>query len=76
MRLLLDTCVWPGAVTELAANGHGVLWAGDWPADPGDDEILAFALKESRLVLSHLHNVSLNQPLTPIRTGTNIGTRR
>jgi hypothetical protein len=28
--------VWPGAVTELTANGHDVLWVGDWPADPGD----------------------------------------
>lgn len=52
MRLLLDTCVWPGAVTELTASGHDVLWVGDWPADPGDDEILAFALKERRTIVT------------------------
>jgi hypothetical protein len=32
MKLLLDTCVWPGAVAELTAKGHDVLWVGDWPA--------------------------------------------
>jgi predicted nuclease of predicted toxin-antitoxin system len=52
MRLLLDTCVWPGAVAELSAHGHDVLWVGDWPSDPGDDEILAFALRERRIVVT------------------------
>jgi len=52
MKLLLDTCVWPGAVAELTAKGHDVLWVGDWPSDPGDDEILAFALREGRTVVT------------------------
>lgn len=51
MRLLLDTRVWLGGVTELTAHGHDVLWVGDWPVDPGDDEILAFALKERRTIV-------------------------
>jgi len=51
MKLLVDTCVWPGAVAELTAKSHDVLWVGDWPSDPGDDEILAFALREGRTVV-------------------------
>ena len=27
MRLLLDTCIWGGAIPELRASGHDVLWA-------------------------------------------------
>jgi len=52
MKLLLDTCVWPGAVAELAAQGHEVIWVGDWPSDPGDEEILAFALQEGRTLVT------------------------
>jgi len=25
---------------EMAAAGHDTIWAGDWPEDPGDEEIL------------------------------------
>ena len=50
MRLLLDTCIWGGAVPELKAAGHDVLWAGDWQQDPGDDEILAIAHHERRVL--------------------------
>lgn len=52
MRLLLDSCVWKGAGAELAAAGYDVVWVGDWPQDPGDEEILAFALRESRVVVT------------------------
>lgn len=48
MKLLLDTCIWGGAVPELRAGGHDVVWAGDWQQDPGDDEILAIAHREQR----------------------------
>lgn len=50
MRLLLDTCVWGKAVSELTAAGHDVVWAGDWPEDPGDEEILARAHAEQRIL--------------------------
>lgn len=43
MRVLLDSCVWSGAKAVIAAAGHEVEWVGDWPRDPGDDEILAHA---------------------------------
>lgn len=52
MKLLLDTCVSPGAASELKAKGHDVIWAGEWPADPGDEEILAFGLREGRIVVT------------------------
>jgi predicted nuclease of predicted toxin-antitoxin system len=51
MKLLLDACVWPGAASELAAHGHDVVWAGDWQS-LGDDEILAIALNEGRVLVT------------------------
>ena len=41
MKILLDTCVWGKARGELESRGHDVVWAGDWPTDPGDVQILA-----------------------------------
>lgn len=52
MKLLLDTCVWGGASSELVEAGHNVVWAGDWDADPGDDEILAEANSEGRILVT------------------------
>ena len=52
MRLPVDSCVWGGAVGELRAAGHDVEWAGDWPEDPGDDEILATAYRERRILVT------------------------
>lgn len=52
MKLLLDTCVWGGARAELEAAGHDVIWAGAWPSDPGDEEILARALGEGRVLVT------------------------
>jgi predicted nuclease of predicted toxin-antitoxin system len=52
MRILLDTCVWGKAADVLRAAGHEVVWAGDWPEDPGDDEILARAHAESRILVT------------------------
>jgi predicted nuclease of predicted toxin-antitoxin system len=52
MRLLLDACVWGGAADELRMNGHDVIWAGDWDIDPGDEEILARAHAEGRILIT------------------------
>ncbi len=49
MRLLLDTCVWGKAADDLRDDGHDVDWVGDWPVDPGDEEILARAHSEGRV---------------------------
>lgn len=51
-KLLLDTCVWGGARQELAATGYDVIWIGDWNKDPGDEEILAVAYAENRIVVT------------------------
>lgn len=52
MKLLLDTCVWGGVRTELVAAGYDVVWTGDWSEDPGDEEILATAYSESRILIT------------------------
>jgi predicted nuclease of predicted toxin-antitoxin system len=52
MRLLLDACVWAGARSELVAAGHDVVYAGDWPDDPGDEEILSRANGERRVLVT------------------------
>ncbi|MCH7750832.1 MAG: DUF5615 family PIN-like protein [Planctomycetes bacterium] len=52
MRLLLDACVWGGAVDQLRDAGHDVIWIGNWTEDPGDDAILAFAFSEERIVVT------------------------
>jgi len=52
MKLLLDTCVWGGARKDLEAFGHDVVWAGDWPKDPGDEEILTHAHGEGRILVT------------------------
>jgi predicted nuclease of predicted toxin-antitoxin system len=52
VKALLDTCIWGGAVTELVAAGHDVLRTGDWTEDPGDEEILARAHSEKRVLVT------------------------
>lgn len=52
MKVLLDSCVAGRAKHEVEAQGHDVTWAGDWPADPGDEEILARALAEQRTLVT------------------------
>ena len=50
MKLLLDTCVWGGARTVLQSAGHDVVWTGAWAEDPGDEQILAYAHAEKRVL--------------------------
>jgi predicted nuclease of predicted toxin-antitoxin system len=52
VKLLLDTCVWGGAADELRSHGHDVVWSGDWHTDPGDEEILAIARAEGRVLVT------------------------
>lgn len=52
MKLLLGTCVWGGAKRDLLAAGHDVIWTGDWPEDPGDEEILAQAQEGGRVLVT------------------------
>jgi predicted nuclease of predicted toxin-antitoxin system len=52
VKLLLDACVWSGAVDQLRKAGHDVIWVGHWTEDPGDDAILAFANTEERICVT------------------------
>ncbi len=52
MKVLLDTCVWGPATQALADDGHDVIWAGAWPQDPGDDQILERAAMEGRVLVT------------------------
>lgn len=52
MRLLLDTCVWGGALQALQTAGHDVVWTGGWAQDPGDRQILKLAQRESRVLVT------------------------
>lgn len=52
MKLLIDTCI-SGIVRDaLQAAGHDAVWTGDWPQDPGDDEILDHAHQENRILIT------------------------
>lgn len=52
MRVLLDACVWSGAIGDLREAGHEVVWAGDWKEDPGDEEILRRAHGEASVLVT------------------------
>jgi predicted nuclease of predicted toxin-antitoxin system len=47
VNVLLDSCVSALTVAVLRQAGHDVIWAGDWPADPGDAQILRLASADS-----------------------------
>ena len=42
----------PAAAVELRADGHDVIWSGDWPVDPGDDEVMRRAHAEGRALIT------------------------
>lgn len=50
--ILLDSCVWGGALEVLSDLGHAVAWAGSWEKDPGDIAILATAHSEKRILVT------------------------
>lgn len=52
MKVLLDTCVWGGAVGEFEKNGHEVVWVGDWGKDPGDLEIMRHAYESCHVLVT------------------------
>jgi predicted nuclease of predicted toxin-antitoxin system len=52
MKVLLDSCVWGKARDDIEAAGHDVIWAGDWPQDPGDEQILALAYSTQRVLVT------------------------
>lgn len=52
MRVLLDSCIWPGAKPDIARAGHQVEWVGDWESDPGDADILAHAARHAQTIVT------------------------
>jgi predicted nuclease of predicted toxin-antitoxin system len=52
VKLLLDNCVWNKSRDDLAAAGHDVVHIGDWPEDPGDEELLRQAYSEARVLVT------------------------
>lgn len=52
MKWLLDACVWVGAREARQAAGHNVVWVGEWPTDPGEEETLAQAQREGRILVT------------------------
>jgi predicted nuclease of predicted toxin-antitoxin system len=52
VKLLLDACVWGGALATVRAAGHDVVWAGEWDENPSDDEIVARAAREARTLVT------------------------
>lgn len=52
MKILLDACVWGGVREALQRAGHDAVWVGDWAEDPGDEEILARARSEGRVLVT------------------------
>ena len=52
MKLLLDTCVWGGALRRLREAGYEAEWTGEWDRDPGDREILQLAHEQNRVLVT------------------------
>jgi len=52
MRLLLDSYVWGGAISEVRAAGHDVNTVKEWLTDPGDDIILQRSVQENRILVT------------------------
>lgn len=36
----------------MSAAGHDVIWSGSWQQDPGDEEILAMAYRDGRVLVT------------------------
>jgi predicted nuclease of predicted toxin-antitoxin system len=52
LKLFLDTCIGAGTVEHLRRAGHDVVWSGEWDSDPGDEDLLAKASREGRVVIT------------------------
>lgn len=52
LKIVLDSCVWGGAIRELLDNGHDVIWVGQGSIDPGDKAILRTANQNNRVLVT------------------------
>jgi predicted nuclease of predicted toxin-antitoxin system len=54
VRLLADTNIVAQAVRSLRDAGHDVVYAAEFAVDPGDESLLAQAVRENRVFLERL----------------------
>ena len=52
MKLLVDACAGQRLANRLRQAGHDVDFAGDWPRNAEDDEILEAARGQQRIVIT------------------------
>ena len=52
MRLLIDSSLWSPIAHDLRQDGHDVEAVADWPKDPGDRAILAYAHAHQRILVT------------------------
>jgi predicted nuclease of predicted toxin-antitoxin system len=52
MRLVLDACVWGGAVAALRGAGYQVEWAGEWEPGLPDDTVLERARERGAITIT------------------------
>ena len=52
MRLLIDSSFWSPGIVALRSAGHDVEAVKDWPTDPGDRAILAYAHAHQRILVT------------------------
>jgi predicted nuclease of predicted toxin-antitoxin system len=52
VKVLLDGCVWGGAVAALRAAGHEIEMTADWPTDPGDEQVLEHAFQNGQVLIT------------------------
>lgn len=57
MRVLADTNIVAQAVRTLREGGHDVVYAAERTMDPGDEALLAEAVKENRVFLTKDHDI-------------------
>jgi predicted nuclease of predicted toxin-antitoxin system len=52
VNLLIDSSFWSPGIGDLRRAGHDVEAVKDWPADPGDRAILAYAHAHGRILVT------------------------
>jgi predicted nuclease of predicted toxin-antitoxin system len=52
VKFLIDSCVSPQVARALSAAGHDVDSVAGWEKDPGDEEILAAANRDQRILIT------------------------
>jgi predicted nuclease of predicted toxin-antitoxin system len=57
VRVLADTNIVSQVVRSLRDGGNDVVYAAEFPRDPGDEALLAQAVKENRIFLTKDHDI-------------------